>query len=164
MTFQRYIGVFLIIVALVVGIVPAYFNCLADGKSLTVSSMGAMSSGSSSAMTPAATKTVPMKCYWTSRAAIAVAVPLGLVGLFLTLTRRRESTRALAVIGVASGVFTMLLPTALIGVCSLATASCNEVMKPTLLLAGGLTIVASLIVLFLGERRGDEPMTTVASA
>ncbi len=47
----------------------------------------------------------------------------------------------------------MLLPTSLIGVCSLATASCNQVMQPTLLLAGGLTIVAGLVALGLGERK-----------
>ena len=152
MSAQRFVGAVLIVLALVIGVVPQYFNCQHDGKALTVAAAGAMG-GSSGAMTAGATKTVPMKCFWTARAAIAVAVPLGIVGLFLAFARRKGGTRALSVLAIASGAFAMLLPTSLIGVCSLATASCNQVMQPTLLLTGGLTIVAGLVVLGLGERK-----------
>jgi Domain of unknown function (DUF4418) len=149
MSVQRALGIFIIVLALVVGIVPAYNNCTHDGKSLTVSTMGAMGGG----MAMGATKTVPMKCLWTSRAAIAIAIPLGLVGLFLTFTRRKESNRVLAAMGVVTGAFAMALPTLLIGVCADPTASCNEVMKPALLLTGGLAIVASLVMLVNSERK-----------
>ncbi len=111
MSAQRFVGVVLIVLALVIGIVPQYFNCQHDGKGLTVAAASAMSGGSG-AMTAGATKTVPMKCFWTARAAIAVAVPLGIVGLFLALARRKEGTRALSVLAIASGASPCCCPPA----------------------------------------------------
>jgi hypothetical protein len=139
------VGVLLVVLALLVGLVPAFYNCSADGKSLTLANG----------------RTVPMKCFWTARASIAVAVPLGITGLGLLLARRRETQRALGVVAAALGMFAVLLPTALIGVCQAMGSGCNEVTRPVLILAGGLAILGgAAVVAFAREEIGP----TVAAA
>ena len=41
-----------------------------------------------------------------------------------------------------------------VGTCGMVTMVCNEVLKPTMLLAGGIVVVLSAILLVLVERRG----------
>lgn len=138
----RVLAVVFIVLALVVGIVPQFTNCQADGKSL------ALASG----------KTVPMKCLWTARASIALAIPLGAVGIMLFFSRRRETKRLLAIVGGLLGAGAILLPTWLIGVCSME-AACRDVMKPLLITMGALSIVAGIIVL---ARPGGQTPAAVA--
>jgi hypothetical protein len=130
----------LALLAVLIGVVPFFYNCQHDGKALTLANG----------------REVPMKCYWTARAALAVAVPLLAVALFLALSQQRETRRALSVLGAILGGLTVLLPTRLIGVCQHAGASCNLVMKPTLILAGVLVIVIALASLVAVERRPAE--------
>jgi hypothetical protein len=127
----------LAVLAVIIGVVPLFFNCQHDGKALTLANG----------------REVPMKCYWTARAAVAVAVPLLAVALFLAFSQHRETRRALSVLGAILGGLTILLPTRLIGVCQHAGASCNLVMKPTLILAGVLVIAVALASLVVVERR-----------
>jgi len=158
---QRIIGVAIIILALVIGIVPAFYNCEAYGDAaattdttmaggMTTTTVGGMggSSGTSDVMA------APMRCYYSSKTAVLVAIPLGILGLLLLLSRRKETTRLLAVMGIALGAVTMAVPS-LVGTCGMATMICNEVLKPTMLLAGGLVIALNVILLVLGERRRE---------
>ena len=128
--------------AIIIGVVPFFFNCQYDGKALTL----------------ADGRQVPMKCYWTARASLALAVPLLAVGLLLAFSRKEETRRALTLLGAVVGVVVILLPTWLIGVCQHPGASCNLVMKPTLILAGILVIGVCLAGLAL-SLRGAEPIT-----
>ncbi|MHB8867924.1 MAG: DUF4418 family protein [Thermoleophilia bacterium] len=96
-----------------------------------------------------------MKCYYTAQAGLAVAIPLGILGLLLLVSRRKETNRALAVLGIVLGGVTMAAPTVLIGTCKTPTMICNEVLKPTMLFAGGAVIVLSVLALILGERRTE---------
>ena len=98
--------------------------------------------------------TAPMPCHYSARSAVLIAIPLGILGLLLLLSRRKETTRALAVLGIALGAVTMAVPS-FVGTCGMATMICNEVLKPTMLLAGGIVVVLSVILLVLGERRRD---------
>lgn len=97
---------------------------------------------------------VPMKCFYSAKAAIIIAIPIGILGLLLLFSRRKETNRMLAVLGIALGAVTMAVP-ALVGTCASPSAICNEVLKPTMLLTGGAIIVLSVIVLVLGERRRE---------
>ena len=128
--------------AIIIGVVPFFFNCQYDGKALTL----------------ADGRQVPMKCYWTARASLALAVPLLAVGLLLAFSRKEETRRALTLLGAVVGVVVILLPTWLIDVCQHPGASCNLVMKPTLILAGILVIGVCLAGLAL-SLRGAEPIT-----
>jgi hypothetical protein len=65
--------------------------------------------------------------------------------------RKRESRRYLGGLGIVLGVFVMLLPTSLIGVCS-GPMLCHTVMQPSLLALGSLVTIASLTGVTLSWR------------
>ena len=106
--------------------------------------------------TAATTQPTPMRCYWTARAAIGVALPLAAAGVLLFFSRRKETRRALALLVAVLGVVTMLLPTVLIGVCQQSSASCRTTMRPSWWRAGGLTIALGLITLLRNELAAPE--------
>lgn len=135
---MRVIAVVLIILSLVIGIVPQYTDCQSQGMAIELPNG----------------KTIPMKCHWTATAELAVAVPLLATGVMLLIARRRETSLMLAAMGLILGVFTVLLPNVLIGVCSSAMM-CNLVMQPLLTLCGVLVIAASVAALVLTLRRKE---------
>ena len=156
---MRVVAVLVVAMALVIGIAPQFTHCK------TGSSMSANTSTSTSA---AGTKTgagavttaqaTPMRCYWTARAELGVALPLLVGGVLFFFSRRKETRRALAVLVCALGVVAMLLPTVLIGVCSTSSAECNTTMRPILLVAGGLTVAIGLIALVRNELSNEPPL------
>jgi hypothetical protein len=137
---MKTLGIFLIFMALVVGAVPLFTDCQAQGK----------------AMTLANGRTTPMICHWTAEAEIALAVSLLAVGALLTFSRGRETLRALSIIGMVLGVFVILLPTNLIGVCLGPDMLCNMIMKPTLIFSGALITSASAVVFLIIRREAAE--------
>jgi hypothetical protein len=139
---MRIPAILIVTLAIVIGVVPLFFNCQYDGKALTL----------------ADGRQVPMKCYWTARASLPLAVPLLTVGLLLAFSRKEETRRALTLLGAIVGVVVTLLPTWLIGVCQHPGAPCNLVMKPTLILAGILVVGVCLAGLAL-SLRGAEPIS-----
>jgi protein-S-isoprenylcysteine O-methyltransferase Ste14 len=130
------IGIIFVVLALAIGVVPQFTNCSAQGRSLDLANG----------------RTIPMKCYWTAQAELAVAVPLLLVGGFVALSRRKEAQRALSSVGALLGVFAILLPTSLIGVCASDEMLCNILMKPTLVFSGVVAVMAGLLGLVLAGR------------
>jgi hypothetical protein len=62
------------------------------------------------------------------------------------------------------GVLTILIPTSFIGTCMNPEMVCNTQMKPTLLLAGGITVALGVAVLVLGEMRRPSGGATEAVA
>src|SRR5512147_1842301 len=128
---NKTMGVVLIVLALVIAIVPLFTDCLANGRTLTT----------------ADGRSVPMKCHWTAIAAIGMAVPLALVGVFNFTSKRKETLRSLNLIGLSLGALVILFPTVLIGVCANPMMECNMIEKPTLILSGIVVIAASLITL-----------------
>lgn len=135
---MKAIGGLLIILALVVGIVPLFTTCESQGKAI------ALPNGTS----------IPMKCHWTGRAELVAAVPLLALGAIMVPTRRRETLRALSILGMLTGALVILLPTTLIGVCANPDMLCSMVMRPALILAGILIIAASAAGL-LGSRGAE---------
>jgi hypothetical protein len=129
-------AVLIVILAILIGTLPHFFNCQYDGKALTLENG----------------RQVPMKCYWTAQASLAVAVPLLVVGLLIAFSRQKETLQALALVGAILGIMVILLPTRLIGVCQHPGASCNLVMKPALIFAGSLVIGVSLVGLVISQR------------
>jgi hypothetical protein len=135
---NKVFGVVLIALALAIVIIPQFTNCEAQGRMLT------LANGT----------TTPMKCTWTARAEIATGVPILAIGAMMLFARKRESLRYLGGLGGVLGVFAMLLPTALIGVCS-SNMVCHTVMKPSLLTFGALVTAASVIGITLSFRKGE---------
>ena len=144
----KFLGAVMVAAALVLAIVPVFTDCESDGKMLTTASG----------------KLVSMKCHWTGIAEIAAAIPLAIGGLYALLGgRRKETTRFAAIIGVTSGAVAILLPTVLIGTCGSATMTCNLLMRPTLLSAGIVAIVASTALFFVA-RDQELPVAPAAAA
>jgi len=132
-------GVLIIILALVIGILPQFTDCQSQGKELTLTTG----------------KTVPMKCHWTAIAEIGMAVPLIAQGIMLFLSKRKETRLALSVTNIILGIFVVLFPTWLIGVCANNMMLCNNLMKPTLILCGALVIVIGLITFIMAYRKAE---------
>lgn len=132
-------AILIAVLAISIAVIPYFENCQHDGKVLTLANG----------------RTVPMKCFWTAMAEIAVGVPLLGVGGLLAFSKRKETRRSLAILGATLGAFAMLLPTALIGVCAMPDASCNLVLLPSMLFGGALVIAISLGTLFFSERRAE---------
>ncbi len=138
---MRAIGAILVILSLAIGIVPLFSDCASQGRAIELANG----------------RTIAMKCHWTGRAEIAIAIPLAFVGILLIASRRRETLRVLSVLGIALGAVATLLPTSLIGVCSNPDMICNMLMKPALLFAGVLTVATSVVSLVY--LRGESPAT-----
>ena len=125
---MRITGALLAVLALITGIVPFFTDCSSQGKHITLANG----------------MTMPMKCHWSGRAELALAIPLLAMGIFLIFSRRSESLRNLSLTSILMGVLIILIPTVLIGVCGSAMMICNSVMKPTLILLGSLVIALGI--------------------
>lgn len=121
---MKIIGILIMALAVLIAVVPMFYNCQHDGKALTLANG----------------MKVPMKCFWTAMAAIATAAPLFGIGLLQMFSRQKETRRALGTFGGILGIMAIALPTVLIGVCMHPDASCNLVMKPALIFMGVLTL------------------------
>ena len=117
-------GALLVVLALITAVVPFFTDCQSQGRALTLANG----------------KEIAMKCHWTGRAELVLAIPLLAMGVFLIFSKRTESLRNLSLISIVMGVLIILVPTVLIGVCGSAMMICNAVMKPTLILLGSLVI------------------------
>ncbi len=139
---MKVIGGLLIALALLIGIVPMFSDCQSQGRSLTLANG----------------REIPMKCHWTGLAELALAVPLLVVGLLITTSKRTESLRNLNVIAAVAGSLVILLPATLIGVCANPDMRCNAVMKPSLILSGSLVVALGLVGVMRSLRRKEEPV------
>ena len=149
---MRVVAVLVVAMALVIGIAPQFTHCKPGSAMSANASTAAPPAGTMAGADPAATtKATPMRCYWTARAELGLALPLAAAGVLLFFSRRKETRRALAVLVCTLGVVTILLPTVLIGVCEQSSAACNTTMRPILLAAGGLTVIIGLITLIRNE-------------
>ncbi len=136
---MRVIGILLIVVALAIAIVPSFTNCSSQGLAIQL---------------PGG-KTVPMKCYWTAQASLPVGISLGVVGLLLALSKRRETQLFLSITAGVISAFAALLPTSLIGVCAMQKL-CETVERPTLMFAGLIGVGLSIAGIVIALRRSDD--------
>lgn len=118
----------MIVLALLIGIVPQFSDCQSQGRQLTLENG----------------KTISMKCHWSAQAEIALAAPMFVTGSLLAFNERKDTLRNLSVLGAILGIFVILLPTTLIGVCANPDMICNAVMKPTLILLGSFIVILSV--------------------
>lgn len=129
-------AVLMIALALVIGILPQFSDCASQGSYMT------MPNG----------KQIPMTCHWSAQAEVALAAPLLVTGSLLAFNEKKETVRNLSILGVILGLFVILLPTALVGVCANPDMICNSVMKPSLILAGTLIILLSAFGVYKSTR------------
>ena len=138
----KYFGIALVVLALGIGIIPHYTDCLSQGATVTLANG----------------KTQPMKCHWSANAEIGVAIPLGVAGVLMTTSRRKQNFRNLSVLGIAFGVIAMLLPAQIIGTCATPTHICNTAMKPALMSLGGLVAGLGALGFVMSMRQKDSDL------
>ncbi len=172
---MKVLAILIVIAGLVIAIAPQYTNCEAQGGTMptattagagaTLSPVTTAGAGATlspvttmaSMQTPVATTIVPkMKCLWSARGALAVGISLAVAGGLLFFARRRETRRALSIVGALLALSAILLPTTLIGTCASDGAVCNTTMKPIMLVAGGLAVAASVLILVVNELKRDD--------
>jgi hypothetical protein len=158
----KVLAVLIIILGLVIIIVPQLTNCeygkdhpatlnmkTSDAGVVEYASMGGMDAGAAEASVPYRM----MKCFWSARAEIIAGVPLVALGILLLFARRKETIRVIGILTTILGVLTLLIPTTVVGTCVNPEMVCNTEMKPTLLIAGGITVALGIAVVVLGEMR-----------
>lgn len=129
-------GVLLILLAIVIGVTPLFTDCASQGRQLTLANG----------------RTIPMKCHWTGLAEFTLAVPMLVVGALMAFDKGKRNLRNLNIVSAVLGVFVILLPTALIGVCANPDMLCNSIMRPTLILLGTLVVLLSVFGIFQSFR------------
>lgn len=130
-------GILIFALALVIGIAPLFLQCDTEMK---------LENG----------MTAPMKCHWTAIAELILAIPLAALGGMLAFSKRKETRLSLSAMGALLGVFVVLIPTTLIGVCASNMMLCNMVMSPLLVLTGVLVVAASLAQLVISYRSKEQ--------
>lgn len=133
-------GIVLLVVALAVAIVPNYTDCESQGGMITLQNG----------------KQISMKCHWTGRAEMALAIPLLGIGTMMTFSRRRKSQMNLSVLGILAGAAILAVPTSLIGTCATPTMICNTAMKPALLTMGSVVTGISLVSLIVSGKGKEQ--------
>jgi hypothetical protein len=139
---MKIIGAILIVLALIIAIVPMFTDCQSQGRAIVLENG----------------KTVPMKCHWSGVAELVVAVPLLVLGVMDIVSRNLLVFRYLSILGIVLGIFIILIPTGLIGVCASPEMLCSSVMRPVLILAGILVVVANAIGVWISFRSQNQPV------
>jgi hypothetical protein len=124
---NRFWGILIALFALGIALIPQFSNCQYEGRSLVLQNGN----------------TVPMKCLWTARAELVTGISLLAVGAMVAGSQHKGGPRNLLILGMVLSVFAMLIPTNMIGVCQ-SNMICNTFMRPSMLILGSLTFLASL--------------------
>ena len=132
----KVLGIGLAALAIALAVVPRFTDCQSQGLVIT------MQNG----------KTTPMKCHWTGVAELGVAIPLGVVGIMMAVTRKKETGTFLSIAGVALAGVAVALPNGLIGVCSMPTHTCVSTMKPALTAMGSVAALGAVVGLVWSRR------------
>ena len=139
---MKIIGAVLIVLSLVVAIVPMFTDCQSQGRAIVLENG----------------KTIPMKCHWSGVAELVVAVPLFVLGVMDIINRNLLVFRYLSILGIVLGIFIILIPTNLIGVCISPEMLCSSVMRPILILAGIFVVVANLAGVWISFKSQNKPV------
>lgn len=91
-----------------------------------------------------------MKCHYTAEAEIIIGSMVVLMAVPLFMTKRAESMIIIGLGEAALGVWTILVPMVLFGLCSSNFMECRTIGGPALTLWGIITIILSLVIILKG--------------
>jgi hypothetical protein len=86
-----------------------------------------------------------MKCHYTAQTELALGIEIAIFGAILAIQKSRAAQAATSISLVLSGIFALLVPNVLIGVCDGVHMHCNAVAKPALSLLGIAVVIIALI-------------------
>jgi hypothetical protein len=84
-----------------------------------------------------------MKCFWTGRAAIGIGGVIAVIGILLLVFGNKRTRIGLLLSLVPIGVYTVLIPNVLIGVCGGAHMNCRALALPAITIIGTAVTVFS---------------------
>jgi hypothetical protein len=95
---------------------------------------------------------MPMRCYATANAEIAVGAAIVVFGAIYFFSRSAKGRLAASVLAIVAAVFALLFPTALTGLCGDAHMSCHILTLPMLIASSSLIILFSIVGVVLSAR------------
>lgn len=96
---------------------------------------------------------LPMPCGFTARAEMVAGSLLFIGGLLLFFAKSNETKRVIAILSTAIGVWSVLIPVYLIGVCKNLDHPCVLETKPSLLIVGAAVVIVSLVLLYMTRKK-----------
>ena len=97
-----------------------------------------------------------MKCYWSTRAVLVIAVILLVIAVLLFAAKSIETKIALSLLTIASAVMVILIPAKVIGGCSMKTMACQSLTFPAFYVIGVVLIAsAAAEIVILTRERGE---------
>jgi hypothetical protein len=86
-----------------------------------------------------------MKCFWTRRVELGIGVLIAVLGALSLVFKSSQIRLGLGIAVFLNGILALLIPTALIGVCDHAHASCRILTLPALLVLSSILLLISVI-------------------
>lgn len=90
-----------------------------------------------------------MKCYWTGQAEIGAGLVIAVIGIFLLIFKERNIRAGLSLSLVPLGIYALLIPNLLIGVCGSAHMECRTLALPAITIISAAVSVVSAVNVFL---------------
>jgi hypothetical protein len=85
-----------------------------------------------------------MKCFWTGRAATGIGGVITVIGIRLLLFGNKRTRIGLLLALVPIGIYAVLIPNLLIGVCGGAHMNCRALALPAITIIGATVIVFAI--------------------
>ncbi len=93
-----------------------------------------------------------MRCFYTARWELVVGGAAVITGILLLIISKEIIRAVLSGVQIILGVFIVLIPTAIVGVCGSPMMHCVTVTRPALIVIGTLHILVSSTALILSLR------------
>ncbi|QNU68591.1 DUF4418 family protein [Ruminiclostridium herbifermentans] len=90
----------------------------------------------------------PMKCYYSTKAVVGIAIILIAIAILYFFTRTIRESLLLTIAVIPIGIITLLIPSILIGGCSMKTMACQAVSFPAIYVISVLLIIISVFNIF----------------
>lgn len=94
-------------------------------------------------------KKIPMKCFWTSNAEIAVGALIVITGIILIVFMEHAAQIVTSIFLFLHGLTALLFPTFIIGVCPTETMSCHIATLPALIVLSSCVMLLAVINLIV---------------
>jgi len=142
----------IVLLGILILITPWYIFPICEAKGITSHSMSQISETKGDSQSSSMPSGLLMKCGYTAQAEEAVGIIVILAGLVLFAQKAEKYRKVLGGAIAGLGIFTILIPTVLIGVCKASDAPCRIGTLPALVLLGTLTIVVGAIVVPIRDK------------
>lgn len=97
----------------------------------------------------------PMRCYWSTKAEIGIAIILIITVILYFFTKTVRERLLLTIVAITNGIVALLIPSVLIGGCGMKTMACQATTFPAIYVISALLIIFSVINIFYLTRNDE---------